>query len=150
MFSVTVPCFHLCFEFQFHSFASVLHFLFQCCVQFFVLGLSSVYLFYFLILCLGSVFSITILCSALQFWALCFSSVFCKNGDILKENDTITFLKLADTYQQIAEKGADAFYNGTIAENLIRDIRNAGEFLSVKICHRKPLIFPLICHPFAF
>lgn len=63
----------------------------------------------------------------LQFWALCFSSVFCNNeGNILKENDTITFLKLADTYQQIAEKGADAFYNGTIAENLVEDIRNAG------------------------
>ncbi|XP_017345204.1 glutathione hydrolase 1 proenzyme isoform X1 [Ictalurus punctatus] len=62
--------------------------------------------------------------------ALC--SVFCKNGDILKENDTITFLKLADTYQQIAEKGADAFYNGTIAENLIRDIRNADGIITLE------------------
>ncbi|KAB5543712.1 hypothetical protein PHYPO_G00082680 [Pangasianodon hypophthalmus] len=60
-------------------------------------------------------------------------SVFCnKNGDILKENDTITFLKLADTYQQIAEKGADAFYNGTIAENLVKDIRNAGGIITME------------------
>ncbi|KAF4081808.1 hypothetical protein AMELA_G00144570 [Ameiurus melas] len=63
--------------------------------------------------------------------ALC--SVFCnKNREILKENDTITFLKLADTYQQIAEKGADAFYKGTIAENLVRDIRNAGGIITLE------------------
>ncbi|XP_060764333.1 glutathione hydrolase 1 proenzyme [Neoarius graeffei] len=61
------------------------------------------------------------------------SSVFCnKNGDILKENDTITFPKLAETYQQIAEKGADAFYNGTIAENLVSDIRHAGGIITME------------------
>ncbi|TSM12567.1 Glutathione hydrolase 1 proenzyme [Bagarius yarrelli] len=63
--------------------------------------------------------------------ALC--SVFCNtNGDVLKENDTITFHKLADTYQQIAENGADAFYNGTIAENLVTDIRSAGGIITME------------------
>ncbi|XP_053542829.1 glutathione hydrolase 1 proenzyme isoform X2 [Ictalurus punctatus] len=83
--------------------------------------------------------------------ALC--SVFCKNGDILKENDTITFLKLADTYQQIAEKGADAFYNGTIAENLIRDIRNAGYNFtadSVSSTQKKILTYHRIVEAFKF
>ncbi|KAF5892020.1 gamma-glutamyltranspeptidase 1-like [Clarias magur] len=60
-------------------------------------------------------------------------SVFCnKNGNILKENDTITFHKLAETYQLISEEGADAFYNGTIAENLVKDIRNAGGIITTE------------------
>ncbi|KAK3550143.1 hypothetical protein QTP86_021080 [Hemibagrus guttatus] len=60
-------------------------------------------------------------------------SVFCNtNGEILKENDTITFLKLADTYQQIAEKGANAFYSGSIAENLVTDIKNAGGIITME------------------
>uniref|UniRef100_A0A3B1K1G1 Gamma-glutamyltransferase 1b n=1 Tax=Astyanax mexicanus TaxID=7994 RepID=A0A3B1K1G1_ASTMX len=53
-------------------------------------------------------------------------SVFCdESGAILKENNTIRFTKLADTFQEIADKGPSAFYEGTIAENLIKDIRNA-------------------------
>ncbi|XP_076876002.1 glutathione hydrolase 1 proenzyme isoform X1 [Brachyhypopomus gauderio] len=59
-------------------------------------------------------------------------SVFCgKSGEILKENDTITFPKLADTYQEIADKGPAVFYNGTIAENLVKDIKNAGGIITV-------------------
>ncbi|XP_026881105.2 glutathione hydrolase 1 proenzyme [Electrophorus electricus] len=59
-------------------------------------------------------------------------SVFCdKSGEILKENDTITFPKLANTYQEIANKGPDVFYNGTIAENLINDIKNAGGIITL-------------------
>lgn len=72
------------------------------------------------------------ICFVLQFHVLCYSSVFCHaNGEILKENDTIKFLKLADTFEEIANKGADAFYNGTIAENLVTDIKEAGEFEDV-------------------
>lgn len=56
--------------------------------------------------------------------------MFCdKNGAILKENDTITFTKLADTYETIANEGPNAFYEGPLAENLVRDIQSAGWLL---------------------
>ncbi|KAL7848088.1 hypothetical protein AOLI_G00228060 [Acnodon oligacanthus] len=60
-------------------------------------------------------------------------SVFCdESGAILKENDTITFTKLADTYQEIADKGPDTFYNGSIAQNLVNDIRDAGGIITLE------------------
>lgn len=64
------------------------------------------------------------------YFAWFLSSVFCdSNGNILKENDTITFSKLADTYEHIAENGAEGFYSGQLAENLVRDIQGAGSVL---------------------
>ncbi|XP_007255036.3 glutathione hydrolase 1 proenzyme isoform X1 [Astyanax mexicanus] len=60
-------------------------------------------------------------------------SVFCdESGAILKENNTIRFTKLADTFQEIADKGPSAFYEGTIAENLIKDIRNASGIITLE------------------
>lgn len=51
-----------------------------------------------------------------------------KTGDIMK------FEKLADTLETIANHGADAFYNGRIAEDLIRDIQEAGIVRWVSSC----------------
>lgn len=49
-----------------------------------------------------------------------------KNGNLLKTGDIVKFEKLADTLETIANHGADAFYTGRIAEDLIRDIQEAG------------------------
>ncbi|XP_072913637.1 glutathione hydrolase 1 proenzyme-like [Hemitrygon akajei] len=52
--------------------------------------------------------------------------VFCKDGTILQKGDIIRFPKLAATYQVLADEGADAFYNGSLSEQIVADIRNAG------------------------
>lgn len=48
------------------------------------------------------------------------------HGNLLKTGDIVKFEKLADTLEKIANQGADAFYTGEIAEDLIRDIQEAG------------------------
>ncbi|KAK5871281.1 hypothetical protein PBY51_004171 [Eleginops maclovinus] len=55
-----------------------------------------------------------------------------KNGNLLKAGDIVKFEKLADTLETIANEGADAFYNGKIAEDLIRDIQEAGGTLTAQ------------------
>ncbi|XP_029019726.1 gamma-glutamyltransferase 5a isoform X1 [Betta splendens] len=55
-----------------------------------------------------------------------------ENGRLLKTGDTVKFEKLADTLETIAEHGANAFYTGPIAENLVRDIQEAGGTLTVQ------------------
>lgn len=69
------------------------------------------------------------------FVPLRFSDVFCeeKRVDVLKENDTIKFPKLAQTYRKIAEEGADAFYQGELAEYLVADIQAAGSVAAVRV-----------------
>uniref|UniRef100_A0A665T0X2 Gamma-glutamyltransferase 5a n=1 Tax=Echeneis naucrates TaxID=173247 RepID=A0A665T0X2_ECHNA len=55
-----------------------------------------------------------------------------ENGNLLNVGDIVKFEKLADTLEVIAKEGADAFYKGRIAEDLIRDIEEAGGTLSVQ------------------
>ena len=47
-------------------------------------------------------------------------------GNMLKEGDTVKYEKLADTLEKIAERGAEEFYTGDTARDLISDIQEAG------------------------
>lgn len=48
--------------------------------------------------------------------------------------DIVKFEKLADTLEMIAIHGPDAYYTGTLAEHLVRDIQEAGIVRSVPSC----------------
>ncbi|XP_051923530.1 gamma-glutamyltransferase 5a isoform X1 [Hippocampus zosterae] len=55
-----------------------------------------------------------------------------KNGNLLKTGDVVKFEALANTLETIANLGADAFYTGKIAEDLIRDVQEAGGLLTLQ------------------
>ncbi|XP_027888998.1 glutathione hydrolase 5 proenzyme-like [Xiphophorus couchianus] len=55
-----------------------------------------------------------------------------KTGTLLKTGDEIKFEKLADTLELIANKGADAFYTGRVAEDLVRDVQQEGGNLTLE------------------
>ncbi|KAL6456219.1 hypothetical protein MHYP_G00347610 [Metynnis hypsauchen] len=53
-------------------------------------------------------------------------------GNMLKEGDTVKYEKLADTLEKIAERGAEEFYTGETAKNLITDIQEAGGSITLE------------------
>jgi len=53
-------------------------------------------------------------------WAIDFAP----NGTLLGLGDTITRRRYADTLESIAKRGVDAFYQGPIAEAMIRSVRD--------------------------
>ncbi|PIA42886.1 hypothetical protein AQUCO_02000381v1 [Aquilegia coerulea] len=58
--------------------------------------------------------------------------VFAPNGKLLQEGDICYNIELAHTLEAIAEQGPQAFYNGTIAENFVKDVREAGGILTME------------------
>uniref|UniRef100_A0A8C5KHN5 Gamma-glutamyltransferase 1 n=1 Tax=Jaculus jaculus TaxID=51337 RepID=A0A8C5KHN5_JACJA len=54
--------------------------------------------------------------------------VFCRNGKVLREGEWITMPRLADTLQTLAQEGAQAFYNGSLTAQIVKDIQGAGEW----------------------
>ncbi|TMS03685.1 Glutathione hydrolase 5 proenzyme [Larimichthys crocea] len=55
-----------------------------------------------------------------------------EDGNLLKTGDFVKLEKLANTLKTIATRGADAFYTGRIAEDLISDIQEAGGTLTAQ------------------
>ena len=51
--------------------------------------------------------------------------------EFLREGEILRNPPLAQTLSEIAEHGADAFYKGRIAENLVKDVRAAGGILTL-------------------
>ncbi|KAL7827192.1 hypothetical protein SRHO_G00329100 [Serrasalmus rhombeus] len=53
-------------------------------------------------------------------------------GNMLKEGDTVKYEKLADTLERIADHGAEEFYTGETARDLISDIQEAGGSITLE------------------
>ncbi|KAL5277597.1 hypothetical protein ACFFRR_002680 [Megaselia abdita] len=52
--------------------------------------------------------------------------------EVWKENDTMKRLKLADTLEVIADKGAMEFYEGDIGKQVVKDVHDKGGILTEK------------------
>ncbi|WVF70079.1 gamma-glutamyltransferase [Kwoniella sp. CBS 6097] len=59
------------------------------------------------------------------------ASIYAPRGSLLVEGDFIQRLNYAETLQKIAKGGADAFYEGEIAESSVKTIGAAGGILSL-------------------
>lgn len=68
-------------------------------------------------------------------------------GQIFKQNDTIRYLALANTLEQIAKKGRDVFYKGEISQKLVNYIQQKGGIITLEDLEkyeavwRKPITF---------
>ncbi|OCU01823.1 glutathione hydrolase 5 proenzyme [Xenopus laevis] len=57
-------------------------------------------------------------------------TLLCKDQDLVKENQLLNFTQLAHTLRVVSEKGADAFYQGPIAELMLEDLQSQGSNLT--------------------
>ena len=48
------------------------------------------------------------------------------DGTYVKKGDMVKLPKLADTLERIANEGAYTFYNGSLAQDIVDDIRDIG------------------------
>lgn len=58
--------------------------------------------------------------------------VFAPNGKLLKVGDTCYNVELGRSLEEIAELGPQAFYNGSISEKLVKDVKEAGGILTIE------------------
>lgn len=65
-----------------------------------------------------------------------FSELFChKNKTVFGPRDILKFPQLAETMETIAKEGADAFYTGKIAKDLIQDVQEKSTYCLYTNCH---------------
>lgn len=58
--------------------------------------------------------------------------LFTSNGSLLQLGDTCYNKRLAHTLEVIARLGPQAFYNGSVGINLVKDVRKSGGMLTMK------------------
>lgn len=58
--------------------------------------------------------------------------VYAPNGKLLKPGDKCYNVELARSLEAVAEQGPQAFYNGTVGEKLVKDVRQAGGILTME------------------
>lgn len=58
--------------------------------------------------------------------------VYAPNGKLLQAGDKCYNVELSYTLESIAEQGPQAFYNGTIGQKLVKDVREAGGILTME------------------
>ncbi|GLT44007.1 hypothetical protein SLA2020_179260 [Shorea laevis] len=58
-------------------------------------------------------------------------NIFTSNGELLRPGDICRNMKLAETLGKIARYGSEAFYNGSIGVDLVRDVQRAGGILTI-------------------
>lgn len=72
-------------------------------------------------------------------------ALYTQQGQLLRAGDTLRMSEFADTLQQIVEQGAAVFYEGAIAQQIDRDSRAAGGYLTLadlqqyRVIERQPL-----------
>ncbi|XP_037560666.1 scoloptoxin SSD14 isoform X3 [Dermacentor silvarum] len=59
-----------------------------------------------------------------------------ETGDLLAEGELVTLKDLANTLEQIAEKGPDYFYEGELAENIVKEVQANGGILTMEDLRR--------------